>query len=83
MSFKEEAIKRVKNYLSKNELEVEITRISNVYDTRCEWCENETNVIHIGLSRDKHGIAGQMTIFEDPSFHLQSEWWVCGKCENS
>lgn len=83
MSFKEDAIKTVKDYIAKHEPNVKITRVSKVYKTCCEWCDNETNVVHIGLSTDRDGIAKQMAIFEDPSFRLQSEWWVCGKCKDS
>lgn len=83
MGFREDAINKVKKYLSKSEPNVKIVNTSDVYKTRCEWCPNETNVIHINLSVDKNGIHKQMTIFEDPSFTLQSDWWVCGRCENS
>jgi len=83
VDFRESAIKQVKDYIAKYEPSTKITSISNICKTECEWCTNKTNMILIGLSADSSGICRQMTIFENPSFHLQSEWRVCGKCENS
>jgi len=83
MGFRENAIKQAKDCIVKYEPDVKIVSISDIYETECEWCSNKTNMIFIGLSADSNGIHRQMTIFEDPSFHLQSEWRICGRCENS
>lgn len=81
--FKEYAIEKVNKYLKKSHSKQHIISTSKVYKTRCEWCSNTTKVIHINLSPSEFCSYPCTTIFEDSSFKLQHEWWVCGKCKES
>ena len=88
--FKESAIKEVELDIKKNKYPCKINYVSKVFNMQCEWCNNSSRVIHIGVCQTKkdeftrgHCNNGLYTIFEDKSFHCQAEWFVCGKCENS
>ena len=78
--FKNYAINLVKSKLKNYQ---EIKSVSEVNITECEWCSNSTKVIHINHTPQINDTGCVSTVFEDDNFYLQSEWWVCGKCDNS
>lgn len=89
--FKNWAIKLVEKDIKKGNYPCIISRVSKVHQGGCEWCDNTTRRIFIGVSKKPkakdftkgHCNNGQYTIHEDKSFRSQSEWFVCGKCKNS
>ena len=80
-NFKEYAIRKVQNGINKKT--EKIIGMSEVYITSCEWCSNESKVVHINVHSITWPHSLSYTIFEDPSFRLQSDWWVCGECKES
>lgn len=81
-----------------NEVEEHIkgfpTRINNLsmYVMGCEWCDNETLCLAFGFEKTDINAphhtkgfpnSGMWHIFKDKTWHRQSEWFVCGKCEKS
>lgn len=89
--FKEWAVKQVEQDIKKNKYPCFINRVSEVSLGGCEWCDNKSRVIFISVGKNKgapdftkgHCNSGQYSIHEDPSFHSQSDWFVCGKCPDS
>lgn len=69
-----------------------ISGMSEIRKTGCEWCNRTT--LHASFSFEKRDPKGPdfsdgwcnfgcMEVFADKKFHLQSEWWVCGRCKDS
>jgi hypothetical protein len=89
--FKNWAIEQVENNIIVNNYPCHISHVSEVATGGCEWCDNTTRVIGISVQQNLnaplftkgHNNSGHYTIHEDPDFHAQSEWFVCGKCPDS
>lgn len=88
--FKQNSIKSVLEDIEKNKYPCTIDYVSKVGSLGCEWCDNFTKSIFIGVKKNEgapdftkgHCNNGQYAIFEDKDFRSQSEWFVCGKCAN-
>jgi hypothetical protein len=88
--FKNSSIQKVEKSIKDEKYPCEISRVSKITTLGCEWCENRSRVVFIGVSATGtkdftrgHCNNGQYSIFEDSNFRPQSEWFVCGKCEES
>ena len=88
--FKDSCIKEVEEDIKKNKYPCTIVRVSDVAQTRCEWCERTTRTVYISVratgSREftkGHNNNGQYSIHEDTNFGSQCEWFVCGQCPDS
>lgn len=81
-----------KGWLKRWNYNSKVSGVSEIRTVQCEWCQNKT--LHACIMFEKvdpkgpdftRGFCnmGAMEVFHDRRFHLQSEWWVCGRCKHS